>query len=144
LTLQVPTGWELRDASLPDEIVLIWRDPTTTGGVLVSVFADPNSYTAAELGGLLERYLVRSYRDLPAFNAGAAVNSNNRMHVDWSYTATQRSLVIPLSGISQIFQHNEQIVIISVVIPTAQRETLAAQVNAILASVQISEQPTTP
>jgi serine/threonine-protein kinase len=133
VTLQVPAGWALRDASRPDEITLAWLDATRNGGLLVSVFEDPNPYTEDQLGAILSGFLTRSYADLPAFRADAPISQpNGTIRMAWAYTAATAAGDVPLVGASLIDQRDNKIVILSLLLPAAQAAALAATAEPLL------------
>jgi hypothetical protein len=136
--LLVPVGWELRDQSRPDEIALAWLDPTRNGGLLLSVFEDPNPYTEDQLGAVLSGYLTRSYGDLPDFAADPlARQSAGVVRVTWRYTAATANGDVSLAGASVISQNGNKIAILSLLLPVAQVDALAAATETILAGYRL-------
>ncbi len=134
IQLVVPAGWQLRNASRPDELALAWLDPTRNGGLLVSVFEDPNPYTEDQLSAVLSGFLTRSYGDLPDFSAAEPVpDANGVVRMAWSYTAATANGDVPLVGASVISQRGNKIAILSLLLPAAQSAALAEAAAAILA-----------
>lgn len=146
VTVRVPAGWELRNASRPDEINLAWIDAQRNGGVLLSVFEDPNPYTVDQLGVVLSGFLARSYGDLPAFRADVPIpQSDGGVRLAWGYGAATPEAVVPLVGTSVISQQGNKVVILSVLLPAAEAPRLAEAAEQILTGYKLNpEAPLIP
>jgi hypothetical protein len=139
VNMLVPGGWEMRDASRPDELALAWVDPTRNGGLLLSVFEDPNPYTEEQLGAVLRGFLTRSYADLPDFYADEPlIRADGVVLMAWRYTAVTANGRVPLVGTSVISQRGNKIAILSLLLPAAQTAALAEPMETILAGYSLN------
>lgn len=139
VTLQVPAGWALRDASRPDEVSLAWLDPTRNGGLLLSVFEDPNPYTDGQLGDVLSGFLTRSYGDLPLFRADAPMlQPDGTVRMGWGYTAATADGDVPLAAVSVISQNGNKVAILSMLVPETQATALNAAIETLLTGYSLN------
>lgn len=132
--IDIPENWSLQDNSKPDEIILVWTDPTQNGGVIVDIFEDETVYSEEELTDILRAFLDNSFGSQPDFDVDDPVTQNDgSILLVWTYLATaDNDTEVPLLGNSFIEQRGNKISILTTLIPDDQFDDLVDNTDEII------------
>jgi hypothetical protein len=133
-TIDIPENWSLQDNSKPDEIILIWTDPTQNGGVIVDIFEDETVYSEEELTDILRAFLDNSFGSQPEFSVDEPVTQNDgSILLVWTYLATANNdTEVKLLGNSFIEQRGNKVSILSTLIPDEQFDDIVDNTDEII------------
>lgn len=139
-SIDVPENWSLQDNSQPDELILVWTDPTRNSGVIVDIFEDDTVYTSDQLTELLTNYLQNSFGSQPDFSADDPVpQSDDSILIVWSYTASaDNNVQAQLLGNSFVEQRENKVSILTTLVPRAQFEDLREETDGIINTYRIN------
>ncbi|EFO79300.1 hypothetical protein OSCT_2845 [Oscillochloris trichoides DG-6] len=137
--IDIPENWSLQDTSNPDELILIWTDPTRNGAVIVDIFEDETVYTDEDLTKVLQTYLENSFGSQPDFYfEDPTPQSDGSILIVWTYTATaDNGVEATLLGNTFIEQRGNKISLLSTLVPQAQFDTLIDRTNEIINTYRI-------
>ncbi|OAN46283.1 hypothetical protein A6A03_12960 [Chloroflexus islandicus] len=132
--IDVPNNWTLQDNSSPDELLLIWTDPTGNGAILVNIFEDSRSFTDSQLVDLLNTFLEDRFGNQPDFlYEDPRPQNDGSQLVVWSYTATAgNNIKATMLGNSFVEQRGNKISILTTLVPDEQFDTLRSQTDKII------------
>jgi predicted small lipoprotein YifL len=132
--IDIPENWSLQDNSKPDEIILVWTDPTQNGGVIVDIFEDETVYSEEELTEILRAFLDNSFGSQPEFSVDEPVTQNDgSILLVWTYLATaDNNTEVPLLGNSFIEQRGNKVSILTTLIPDDQFDDLVDNTDEII------------
>lgn len=142
--IDVPNNWTLQDNSSPDELLLIWTDPTGNGAILVNIFEDNRSFTDRQLVNLLNTFLADRFGNQPDFlYEDPRPQNDGSQLVVWSYTATaDNNLKVTLLGNSFVEQRGNKVSILTTLVPDEQFDTLRNQTDDIINTYAIDPSAT--
>lgn len=143
-TIDIPENWSLQDNSNPDEIILVWTDPTRNGGVIVDIFEDENLYSEEELTNLLRTFLDNSFGSQPNYLVDDPVTQNDgSILLVWSYTATaDNGTPVDLLGNSFVEQRGNKVSILTTLVPEDQFEDTVERTDDIINTYRINPDAT--
>lgn len=132
--IDVPNNWTLQDNSSPDELLLIWTDPTGNGAILVNIFENSRSFTDSQLVDLLNTFLEDRFGNQPDFlYEDPRPQNDGSQLVVWSYTATvDNNIKATMLGNSFVEQRGNKISILTTLVPEEQFDTLRSQTDNII------------
>ncbi len=132
--IDVPNNWTLQDNSSPDELLLIWTDPTGNGAILVNIFEDSRSFTDSQLVNLLNTFLEDRFGNQPDFfYEDPRPQNDGSQLVVWSYIATvDNNIKATMLGNSFVEQRGNKISILTTLVPDEQFDTLRSQTDNII------------
>lgn len=132
--IDIPNNWTLQDNSSPDELLLIWTDPTGNGAILVNIFEDSRSFTDSQLVDLLNTFLEDRFGNQPDFfYEDPRPQNDGSQLVVWSYTATvDNNIKATMLGNSFVEQRGNKISILTTLVPDEQFDTLRSQTDNII------------
>jgi predicted small lipoprotein YifL len=132
--IDIPENWSLQDNSKPDEIIIVWTDPTQNGGVIVDIFEDETVYSEEELTDILRAFLDNSFGSQPDFDVDDPVTQNDgSILLVWSYLATaDNDTEVQLLGNSFIEQRGNKVSILTTLIPDEQFDDLVEYTDEII------------
>lgn len=138
-SIDVPANWTLQDNSKPDELILVWTDPTRNGGVIVDIFEDDSPYSAEQLTDLLNSFLENSFGSQDDFSADEPVTqSDDSILIAWSYTAqADNDVQAELLGNSFVEQRGNKVSILTTLVPRDQFEDLREETDGIINTYRI-------
>ncbi|MFV9506662.1 MAG: DUF4352 domain-containing protein [Oscillochloridaceae bacterium umkhey_bin13] len=138
--IDIPEGWDLQDNSRPDELILIWTDPTRNGGVIVDIFEDETIYTPDQLIDILETFLNNSFGSEPDFFMGdPETQGDDSILIVWSYTAeADNGVEVSLLGNSFIEQRGNKVSILTTLIPEDQFDDLVDRTDELINTYRIN------
>jgi len=138
--IDIPTNWTLQDNSKPDELILVWTDPSRNGGVIVDIFEDDSTYTPEQLTDLLTRFLENSFGSQPDFQTNdPTTQADDSILISWSYTAkADNDIDAPLQGNSFIEQRGNKVSILTTLLPSDQFDDLREDTDAIINTYRIT------
>ena len=144
-SIGIPENWTLEDSSKSGEILNLWTDPTGNGVVVVDIIESSSTSTAEELTTALTKFLTTTFGAKPDFTVNTPkTQTDGSVLIAWGYTVKSGSTSVKLLGSSFIEQKGNKVSILTVVVPEAQKETVATPVNEILNSYKINESATFP
>lgn len=132
--IDIPENWSLQDNSKPDEIILVWTDPSQNGGVIVDIFEDETVYSEEELTDILRAFLDNSFGSQPEFDVDDPVTQNDgSILLVWTYLATANNdAEVKLLGNSFIEQRGNKVSILSTLIPDEQFDDIVGNTDDII------------
>jgi len=138
-SIDIPENWSLQVNSTPDEIILVWTDPTENGAVIVDIFEDTTAYSDDQLTDILRTFLENSFGSEPEFSVDDPVTqSDGSILLVWTYLGTaDNNVEVSLLGNSFIEQRENKVSILSTLIPSDQFDTLIDYTNEIINSYSI-------
>jgi hypothetical protein len=138
--IDVPQNWALQDNSKPNELILIWTDPTRNGGVIVDIYEDASTNTADDLTSTLEKYLQNTFGSQPDFSMDdPKIQSDDSVLIVWTYTATaDNGVKADLLGNTFIEQRGNKISLLTTLVPADQFVSLKDKTNEIINAYQIA------
>jgi len=139
--IDIPENWDLQDTSNPNELILIWTDPSQNGAVIVDVFEDTKEYTDAELTDTLRTYLNKTFSTQPDFYLeDPTPQSDGSILIVWTYTATaDNNVQATLLGNTFIQQNGNKITLLSTLVPQDQFDSLVDKTNEIINTYSVDE-----
>ncbi|BAU04924.1 protein kinase domain-containing protein [Fischerella sp. NIES-3754] len=137
-SIDVPQGWNLRDNSNANEVIIYWLDPTENGLIQVNVFNTENTPTQEELTNILKRF-INKFESEPDFRMDQPVRQNDgSVRITWSYTAKSGNASGSLTANSFIKSQGDKISIDSYIVPSEQYKELLPTVNQVIASYKLN------
>ncbi|NNJ10452.1 hypothetical protein EKD04_008945 [Chloroflexales bacterium ZM16-3] len=137
--IDIPNNWAIQDNSKPDELILVWTDPSRNGAVIVDIFEDSTTYTSDDLTTTLQKYLKTSFGKQPDFSMDDPTpQSDDSILIVWTYTATaDNGVKADLLGNTFIEQRGNKISLLSTLVPSDQFDSLVDQTNEIINAYSI-------
>nr|WP_235656507.1 hypothetical protein [Fischerella thermalis] len=137
-SIDVPQGWNRRDNSNANEVIIYWLDPTENGLIQVNVFNTENTPNQEELTDILKRF-INKFESEPDFRMDQPVRQNDgSVRITWSYTAKSGNASGSLTANSFIKSQGDKISIDSYIVPSEQYKELLPTVNQIIASYKLN------
>ncbi len=138
-SIDIPENWTMQDNSKPDEIILVWTDPTRNGGVIVDIFEDDTVYTDEQLTDILSTFLENSFGGEPDFTVDPPETQNDgSVLLAWGYTATaDNDTPVDMTGNSFIEQRENKVSILTTLVPHEQFDSTVEFTNEIINSYLI-------
>jgi hypothetical protein len=138
-TIDVPDNWTLQDTSKPDEIMMIWTDPSRNGGVFVDIFEDEQAYSESELTDMLTKFLKKTFNKPDLSLEDPTPQADKSVLITWTYTAkADNNVDAPLLGNSFIEQRGNKVSILSMLLPQDQFDALQKQTDDIINTYKIT------
>lgn len=138
-SIDIPEGWNLKDNSNANEVIIYWLDPTENALVQVNVFNTQNNPSQEELTNILKRFINKFADDEQDFKMDQPVKQNDSsVRITWSYTAKTGNSSISLTANSFIKSQEDKISIDSYIVPSEQYKELLPTVNQIIASYKLN------
>ncbi|PDW04594.1 hypothetical protein [Candidatus Viridilinea mediisalina] len=138
--ISVPENWSLQDSSRPDELILVWTDPTRNGAVIVDIFESAVNYSDDELIDILANFLDTQFSDEREYVLGEpVVQGDDSILLIWSYLArADNNADVMLLGNSFIEQRGDKVSILTTLIPDEQFDLLVDGTDEIINSYRIN------
>lgn len=137
--IDMPSNWELQDNSKPDEIIMLWTDPTQNGGVIVNLFEVEPTYTADQLTDILTEYLNNQFGSEENFSTDEPeTQGDDSILITWSYTGSAGDLAVDYTGNSFIEQRGNKISLLTALLPSEQLDATLDPTNEIINTYRIN------
>ena len=112
--IEVPKGWTAKETKKPNEVIVLWFDPTKNALLTVDVFKAPPETTPAQLITLLETFLKSTFGAKPGFNVGKPVEQKDgTVQIVWSYDESIKNITAKVQGNSFIGRKGDKISLIT-------------------------------
>ncbi len=138
-SVDIPEGWNLKDNSNANEVIIYWLDPTENALIQVNVFNTQNNPDQGELTDILKRFIQKFAEKEQDFTMDQPVRQKDgSVRITWSYTAKSGNSSISLTANSFIKSQEDKISIDSYIVPSEQYKELLPTVNQIIASYKFN------
>jgi hypothetical protein len=112
--LDVPKGWSPKENKKPNEVIVLWFDPTKNALLSVDVFKAPAETTPEQLTALLETFLKSSFGARTGFAAEKPIQQKDgSVHIVWSYDESIKNITAKVQGNSFISRNGDKISLIT-------------------------------
>ncbi|MCP6757388.1 MAG: serine/threonine protein kinase [Fischerella sp. CENA71] len=138
-SIDIPEGWNLKDNSNANEVIIYWLDPTENALIQVNVFNTQNNPDQGELTDILKRFIQKFAEKEQDFTMEQPVRQKDgSVRITWSYTAKSGNSSISLTANSFIKSQEDKISIDSYIVPSEQYKELLPTVNQIIGSYKLN------
>ncbi len=112
--IDVPKGWTAKENKKPNEVIVLWFDPTKNALLTVDVFKAPADTTPDQLTKLLETFLKSTFGAKPGFTVGKPVEQKDgTVQIVWSYDESIKNITAKVQGNSFIGRKGDKISLIT-------------------------------
>ncbi len=138
-SIDIPQGWNIKDNSNSNEIIIYWLDNTENGLIQVNVFTTNNTPTQEELTNALKNFVTKFAGSESNFQTAQPVTqSDGSVRITWSYTTQIQGNSGTLTGNSFIKHQGDKISIDTYVVPDEQYKKLLPLINQIIGSYKLN------
>lgn len=136
--IEIPNNWGLQDNSKPDEIVMVWTDPSENAGVIVDIFEDETTYTGEQLTDILTTYLENSFGSEEGYATDEPeTQSDDSILITWSFVETVDDLEVEYTGNSFIEQRGNKVSLLTALLPSEQLDATLDPANEVINTYRI-------
>ncbi len=112
--IDAPKGWTPKENKKPNEIIVLWFDPTKNALLTVDVFKAPSETTPEQLTALLEKFLKQTFGSRPGFATEKPLpQKDGSVQVVWSYDESVKTITAKIQGNSFISRNGDKISLIT-------------------------------
>ena len=112
--IDVPKGWKPTENKKPNEIIVLWFDPTKNALLTVDVFKAPSETTPEQLTTLLETFLKSTFGSRPKFVSEKPIQQKDgSVQIVWSYDESIKTITAKVQGNSFISRNGDKISLIT-------------------------------
>ncbi len=112
--LDVPKGWTPKENKKPNEVIVLWFDPTKNALLTVDVFKAPSETTPEQLTSLLETFLKSTFGTRPKFALEPpVVQKDGSVQIVWGYDESIKDITAKVQGNSFISRSGDKISLIT-------------------------------
>ncbi|MEI6329012.1 MAG: hypothetical protein ACOYN8_09820 [Pseudanabaena sp.] len=112
--IDVPKGWSPKENKKPNEVIVLWFDPTKNALLSVDVFKAPTETTTAQLTTLLETFLKSTFGSRQGFISEKPVQQKDgSVQIVWSYDESIKNITAKVQGNSFISRSGDKVSLIT-------------------------------
>jgi hypothetical protein len=112
--IDVPKGWTPKENKKPNEVIVLWFDPTKNALLSVDVFKAPTETTTEQLTKLLETFLKSTFGSRQGFISEKPVQQKDgSVQIVWSYDESIKSITAKVQGNSFISRSGDKVSLIT-------------------------------
>jgi hypothetical protein len=112
--IDVPKGWTPKENKKPNEVIVLWFDPTKNALLSVDVFKAPTETTTEQLTTLLETFLKSTFGSRQGFVSEKPVQQKDgSVQIVWSYDESIKNITAKVQGNSFISRSGDKVTLIT-------------------------------
>ena len=112
--IDVPKGWTPKENKKPNEVIVLWFDPTKNALLSVDVFKAPTETTTEQLTALLETFLKSTFGSRQGFVSEKPVQQKDgSVQIVWSYDESIKNITAKVQGNSFISRSGDKVTLIT-------------------------------
>lgn len=112
--IDAPKGWTPKENKKPNEIIVLWFDPSKNALLTVDVFKAPSETTTEQLTTLLETFLKSTFGSRAGFIAEKPIQQKDgSVQIVWSYDESVKNITAKVQGNSFISRSGDKISLIT-------------------------------
>jgi hypothetical protein len=112
--IDVPKGWTPKENKKPNEVIVLWFDPTKNALLSVDVFKAPAETTSEQLTALLETFLKSTFGARQGFTLDKPViQKDGSVQIVWSYNESVKTITAKVQGNSFISRNGDKVSLIT-------------------------------
>ncbi|WP_126386751.1 hypothetical protein [Pseudanabaena sp. ABRG5-3] len=112
--IDAPKGWTPKENKKPNEVIVLWFDPSKNALLTVDVFKAPSETTPEQLTSLLETFLKSTFGSRPGFAAEKPIQQKDgSVQIVWSYDESLKNITAKVQGNSFISRNGDKISLIT-------------------------------
>jgi hypothetical protein len=112
--IDAPKGWQPQENKKPNEVIVLWFDPTKNALLTVDVFKAPSETTPEQLTTLLETFLKSTFGSRPGFALEKPVQQKDgSIQIVWGYDESIKNITAKVQGNSFISRNGDKVSLIT-------------------------------
>lgn len=112
--IDVPKGWTPKENKKPNEVIVLWFDPSKNALLSVDVFKAPSETTPEQLTSLLETFLKQTFGSRPGFTAEKPIQQKDgSVQIVWGYDESLKNVTAKVQGNSFISRNGDKVSLIT-------------------------------